>query len=156
MVPRISKPGRSFRFAAIYYGHDRGTIATSERVGWTYVLNSHTDDPGKAVRWMIVSHQAANASKEEQSAPGRRIEKPVWTWSLAVSPDQGDPGQEYWLKAAKSFLAEHGLADQPTVLYAHTDERHAHVHGLTTLIDPATGSMKMKTCLLYTSPSPRD
>mgnify|MGYP003372989229 CR=1 FL=1 len=147
MVPRISKPGRSFRFAAIYYGHDRGTIATSERVGWTYVLNSHTDDPGKAVRWMIVSHQAANASKEEQSAPGRRIEKPVWTWSLAVSPDQGDPGQEYWLKAAKSFLAEHGLADQPTVLYAHTDERHAHVHGLTTLIDPATGSMKMKTIL---------
>lgn len=147
MVPRIGKPGRSFRGASLYFAHDQGTTETAERVGWTHVLNSPSDDPDKTVKWMIVSHYAANNHKEEENAPGRRIEKPVWTWSLALHPDQGDPGQEYWLTAAKSFLTEFGLQDHPTVLYSHTDEQYSHIHGMTTLIDPATNRTKADEAL---------
>ena len=52
MIPRVAKPGRSFKGAGAYYLHDKGHRSTDKRVLFTHTENLPTRDPEKALKCM--------------------------------------------------------------------------------------------------------
>lgn len=145
MVPAISRPGRSFRGAALYFLHDKSEpgqarSATSDRVAWTFTLNLPTDDPHDAWRIMAFTAKNQHALKQQAGikATGRKLERPVFAFSLAWHPDE-TPTREEMIEAARASLRALGLADHQVLITAHDDEPHPHVHILVNRIDPRTG-----------------
>lgn len=148
MVTRLRKPGRSFKDVHAYLTQGKDGYSADERLGWTHVLNLKTDDPEKAIRFMAYQHMAVNEAKDAEGATGRRIENPVFHWSLAEGPEHGTPDQNWWLEEARSFLQRFGLEDHPTVIYEHKDRGYSHMHGVTSLIDPKTGRINERAAKL--------
>jgi hypothetical protein len=139
MVPRLRKPGRSFKAVHEYLTQGKDGRSAEERLGWTHVLNLKTDDPEKAMRFMAYQHMAANEEKDAEGATGRRIDAPVFHWVLALKPERGTPDKNWWMEEVRSFMQEFGIEHHPTIIYEHKDEDHSHIHGVSTLIDPKTG-----------------
>jgi hypothetical protein len=139
MVPKITPAGRSFKGAALYYGHDK-KAATNERVMFCETLNLPTQDPDKA--WKQMAWTAAHEEELKFSAGvkwnGAKTEKPVYAFSLAW--DIGEtPSPEEMREAALSALACRRLQEHQAILYGHNDTEHKHVHVLVNLIHPETG-----------------
>lgn len=139
MIPRIAKGGHSFKGAYQYFFHDKGQ-ATKERVLWTQTENMLTDDPDLAWKVMAYTALEQNRLKEAsgQKATGRKLQKPVFSYSLAWHPEQ-NPDQEHMLETARKSLAVLGMTDYETLIVAHRDEPHRHVHIIVNRVHPITG-----------------
>lgn len=138
MIPKISS-GSSFKGAYQYYLHDKGRD-TSERVDWTHTENLLTDDPAKAWKVMAYTVKEAERLKEAsgQKRTGRKLAKPVFTYSLAWHPEQ-TPSQQHMLATARKSLGVLGLADHEIIIVAHRDVPHKHVHVIVNRVHPLTG-----------------
>lgn len=138
MVPRIGQGGRSFKGAALYYLHDK-KADTSDRVAFVETVNLPTNDPQRAVAHMIDT--AAHADELKRAAglkAGRKLEKPVYTYSLAWHPDQA-PTMAEQVAAARETLDALGLSDRQAMIVAHNDTKHPHVHVIVNRVCPETG-----------------
>ena len=139
MIPRIAAGGRSFKGAYRYYGHDKES-ETRERVAWTHTENMITDDPDKA--WKVMAWTAKEQERLKmasgQRASGRKLEKPVFSYSLAWHPEQ-DPDRDHMLETALESLRVLGLSEYETLVIAHRDEPQRHVHVIVNRVHPITG-----------------
>jgi hypothetical protein len=97
MIPRIAGGGRSFKGAYAYFGHDKEQT-TKHRVEWTHTENMLTDDPDKA--WKVMAYtvyeQARLKEASGQKATGRKLQKPVFSYSLAWHPNRTRTGNTCW------------------------------------------------------------
>lgn len=139
MIPRISKGGRSFKGAYLYFGHDKQQT-TKERVAWTQTENMMTEDPDWAWKMMAYTVRVRERLKEAagQKATGRPLEKPVFTYALAWHPEQ-NPDREHKLETARKSLAALGLSAHEALIIAHNDEPQKHVHIIVNRVHPRTG-----------------
>ncbi len=139
MVPKITRGGHSFKGAFSYYLHDKGAD-TRHRVAWTQTENMLTDDPEKAWKIMAFTAQVQERLKEAsgQSRAGRKLEKPVFAFSLAWHPEQS-PSQEHMLATARKALSTLGLDDHESIIVSHTDEPQKHVHVIVNRVHPISG-----------------
>ncbi|HEY1084282.1 MAG TPA: relaxase/mobilization nuclease domain-containing protein [Prosthecobacter sp.] len=139
MVPKITSGGASFKGAFRYYLHDKGA-ETTERIGWVQTENMRTNDPEKAWKVMAFTAQVQDRLKEAsgQSRAGRKLEKPVFAFSLAWHPEQS-PTPDHMLATARKAIAALGLTDHESVIVAHKDEPQKHVHVIVNRVHPITG-----------------
>lgn len=142
MITRIAGRGHSFKGAGLYYLHDKEAL-TDQRVSWTQVRNMPVRDPEAAMNWMAYTSINANKLKQEAGikTTGRKRERgTVYTFSLSWSPEE-NPDKEKMIKAADETLETLGLQDHQTVLVAHNDTDHPHIHIITNLVNPNDGRM---------------
>jgi hypothetical protein len=142
VVPKIAKRGASFKGAAAYYLHDKGA-ASSSRVAFCHTENLPVAEPELAWRWMAYTARHAGILKQDAgvAATGRKLAKPVYTLSLSWSPEE-NPSREEMVAAAQSALKAIGLSKCQTLLVAHNDEPHPHIHALVNLVDPDSGKVR--------------
>lgn len=137
MVPRTSRPGRSFTGAWNYYAHDKRTpeqkaqgqaVRTRERVGFVQTENlGGIEDDRAAIGLMI-----------DTARQSRRCEKPVYAFSLGWHPEE-TPSQEAMIEAGREALAVLKMQDHQAVMIAHTDTAHPHLHVIVNRVHPETG-----------------
>ena len=145
MVPAITEAGRSFKGAALYYLHDKRRAGeaerlTGERVAWTHTLNLMTDDPEAAWRRMARTAKIGDDLKKAAGvkATGRKMTKPVFAYSLSWG--QGEAvTQDEQLAAAMETLKLLGLTEFQTLIVAHNDTDHSHVHVIVNKVHPVEG-----------------
>ncbi|MFD2257703.1 relaxase/mobilization nuclease domain-containing protein [Luteolibacter algae] len=139
MIPKITKGGISFKSALQYYLHDK-EADTQERVEWAQTENMRTEDPQKAWRVMAYTAKEQDRLKEAsgQSRAGRKLEKPVFAYSLAWHPEQ-KPNKAHMLETARESLQMMGLSEHECVIVAHRDEPQKHVHVIVNRVHPITG-----------------
>jgi hypothetical protein len=139
MIPREAGRGQSFKGAGAYYLHDKDAL-TSERVEFTHTENVPTQDPEKALKWMAWTAIHAEDLKRESGAKttGRPCVKPVFTFSLSWHPEQ-EPKKWEMIGAGRRALIALGLQDHETVMVAHNDTDHSHLHLIVNVVDPETG-----------------
>jgi hypothetical protein len=139
MIPRIAKGGRSFKGAYAYFGHDKQQ-ATKQRVEWTHTENMLTEDPDKAWKVMAYTVYEQGRLKEAsgQKATGRKLQKPVFSYSLAWHPEQ-NPDREHMLATAKKSVVALGFTEHEMLIVAHRDEPQRHVHIIVNRVHPITG-----------------
>ena len=139
MIPRIARGGRSFKGAYAYFGHDKQQ-ATKHRVEWTHTENMLTDNPDKA--WKVMAYtvyeQARLKEASGQKATGRKLQKPVFSYSLAWHPEQ-NPDRKHMLETAKKSVAVLGFTEHEMLIVAHRDEPQRHVHVIVNRVHPITG-----------------
>ena len=139
MVPREARRGRSFKGAGLYYLHDKDVL-TSERVAFTHAENVPTQNPEKALKWMIWTAKHADELKRESGAArtGRDCTKPVYCFSLAWHPEE-QPKKQEMIAAGRQALAALDLQEHETLMVAHNDEAHPHLHLIVNVCHPQTG-----------------
>ncbi|MCH8097900.1 MAG: relaxase/mobilization nuclease domain-containing protein [Proteobacteria bacterium] len=139
MVPKVTKKGRSFKGAALYYLHDKGAL-TDERVAFTHTLNLATEDPHMAARMMAYTamHQSQIKQAAGEVATGRKLTLPVYVYSLAWHPTEA-PTREEMIEAAHQSLKTLDLDGHEIVMAAHNDEEHPHIHVIVNRVHPKTG-----------------
>ena len=139
MVPKVAGRGNSFKGAAQYYLHDKGA-QTAERVAFAETVNLPTRDPEKAFKCMAWTalHQNEIKARAGGSAKGRKLQYPVYTYSLAWAPDE-KPTRQEMLGAAKETLKVLGLHEHEAILVSHRDEPHPHIHVIVNRVHPETG-----------------
>lgn len=144
MIPVIAGSGSSFSGAFAYYFHDKNAEATA-RVAWTHTRNMLTDCADKA--WKVMAYTAKAQERLKEAAgklrTGRKLEKPVFAYSLSWHPEQ-KPDKATMLKAAKLSLETLGLSDREAMISAHRDEPQPHIHIIVNRVHPVTG-MAAKT-----------
>lgn len=140
MIPRISKVGRSFKGAFQYFAHDKDKQPTRNRIAWAHTENMLTDDPDHAWKVMAytVRQQERLKAASGQKTTGRKLEKPVFSYSLAWHPEQ-NPDKEHMLETARKSLAALELSEHETLFIAHRDEPQKHVHVIVNRVHPITG-----------------
>jgi hypothetical protein len=124
----------------LYYLHDRGA-STSERVAFAHTENVPTDDPHKALKWMAWTAMNAEEIKRESGSAttGRSCARPVFSFSLAWHPDEEEPKKWDMIGAARQALMALGLHEHETVMVAHSDRNHPHLHLIVNVVHPETG-----------------
>ena len=139
MIPRVGPGGASFQGAGLYYLHDKDAL-TSERVAFTHTLNTHTDSPDRSLKVMAwtAMHQSGLKQAAGVKATGRKLEKPVYTYSLAWAQDES-PNRDEMVTAAQDSLKALGMEDQQAVLVAHSDTEHPHIHVILNRVHPENG-----------------
>ena len=140
MIVKFVKPGKSFKGVAVYLGHDTGHAKTSERVAWTDTLNLAHDHIESAVHEMYTTCLDADLLKQEAGirAGGTQVEKPVKHVSLNWDPSE-TPDRAEITRAAQWFLKHMGWDEHQTLLFAHRDKPHRHVHLVINAVHPVTG-----------------
>jgi len=139
MIPRVGPGGASFQGAGLYYLHDKDAL-TSDRVAFTHTLNTHTDSPDRSLKVMAWTalHQGELKQSAGVVATGRKLEKPVYTYSLAWAQDEAPAPQEM-IAAAQDSLKALGMDDRQAVLVSHSDTDHPHIHVILNRVHPETG-----------------
>src|SRR5436853_7108285 len=109
MIVKISRRGKSFKGATLYYSHDKRLPGeterlTSERVAWAETLNLANDDPELA--WREMWHTARDQKELKRAAglrtSGNRVHEPVLPIVLSwAEPDMPTP--EHQRAAARQF-----------------------------------------------------
>jgi len=118
--------GRRFGPLADYLVHGRSGVETN-RVAWTASRNLGTDEPELAAALMTATAR--------QSA---MVQVPVY--HLTISFDQHDQVTPAQMQAvADRVLQDLGLAEYQTLMVAHRDRAHAHLHVMVNRIHPETG-----------------
>ncbi len=140
MVPRVSRPGRSFTGAWAYYFHDKRSLEqiergegqhTAGRVEWFHVENAAgIEDERAAIGLMI-----------DTARQSKRCEKPVYAFSLGWHPEQR-PERAEMIEAARAALQVLEMQDHQAVFVAHNDTAHRHVHVIVNRVHPETGLAK--------------
>jgi len=137
MVPRVSRPGRSFTGAWAYYFHDKRSLEqvergegqhTAGRVEWFHVENAGGVEDERAAFGLMI----------DTARQSQRCEKPVYAFSLGWHPEQR-PGRGEMIEAGQEALKVLGMEDYQAVLVAHSDTAHPHVHVIVNRVHPETG-----------------
>lgn len=126
----------------MYYLHDK-EAQTTKRVAWTETRNMPMNDPEVATKFMAFTAINSNRIKQEAGIPltGRKREKGVvYTFSLSWSPEE-QPDRVLMVKSADETLELLGLQDHQSLIIAHSDTKHPHVHVICNLINPNDGRM---------------
>jgi len=139
MIPVIAERGTCFAGAFAYYCHDK-RARTRNRVAWTHTVNLLTDCVDVGCQRMIrtVKHQNVLKRRSGQHATGAKLKKPVFSYSLSWHPEQR-PTQAAMLEAAHDTLRCLGLTEHQTVIVAHNEKPHEHLHLIVNLAHPVTG-----------------
>lgn len=139
MIPRQSKLGKNFKGAGAYYLQDP-SASTSERVAFTHTENIPTQDAHKALKWMAWTAIHAEELKREAGVQdnGQCCTKPVFTLSLAWHPEQ-EPHKWEMIGAGRRALIALGLEEHETLMVAHNDTDHPHLHLIVNTVHPETG-----------------
>lgn len=139
MVPKVAARGTSFKGAGAYYLHDK-KARSAARVAFTHTENLPTDNAEQALKCMAYTalHQDALKRANGSAATGRKLAKPVYTYSLSWAPDE-TPSQEQMIAAARETLEALGLSDHEVLMVAHNDEPHPHIHLIVNRVHPETG-----------------
>jgi hypothetical protein len=139
MVPKVAGKGTSFKGAGLYYLHGKGAL-TAERVAFTHTENLPTDSPDLALK--IMAHTAMRQDDLKawsgQAKTGRKLAYSVYTYSLSWAPDEA-PTREEMLEAGLQTLKVLGLDSHETLMVAHRDEPHPHLHLIVNRVHPETG-----------------
>ncbi len=139
MIPKITKKGTSFKGAALYYLHDK-RAQTTDRIEFTQTQNLATNDPEMA--WKMMAHTAMHQSEIKKAAggvsKGRKLTQPVYAYSLAWHPTQ-EPTKDNMIDAGLKTLKILGLCDHESIMVAHNDEPHSHIHLIVNRVHPETG-----------------
>lgn len=149
MIPRVARGSTSFGEAKDYYLHDKdgdvldrdesspmqqagdyalndkGGARTSHRVGFTETINLEATAPAEAIREMQDRYDAFR--QQEHHKRGRKLQKPVYTYSLSWSPDE-KPSRDEMMAAARSSLTAMRLDGLQTLVVQHLDEPQPHIH----------------------------
>jgi hypothetical protein len=141
VTPKVAKRGGSFKGAAAYYLHDKGAD-TDDRVAFCTTRNLPVDEPELAWRWMAYTAKHAGILKHDAGVAksGTRMSKPVYTLSLSWHPDD-KPAPDFMVRMMDTALAKIGLSNCQTLLVAHNDTEHPHIHAIVNLVDPDTGKI---------------
>lgn len=142
MIARIAARGHSFKGAGMYYLHDK-EAQTTKRVAWTETRNLPMNDPEAATKFMAFTAINSNKIKQEAGIPltGRKREKGVvYTFSLSWSPEE-QPSRELMIQSADETLEVLGLMDHQSLIVAHNDTKHPHIHIICNLVSPTDGRM---------------
>lgn len=138
MIPRVTKSGRSFKGAGLYYLHDKGAL-TNDRVAFTETLNLPTNDADRGIAHMIDTATHANQLKQQSGIKGGRpLQAPVYCYSLAWHPSEA-PTKAEQLDAVQATLKRLGVSDRQAVIVGHNDTDHRHVHVMVNRVCPRTG-----------------
>lgn len=143
MIPRIARRGHSFIGCSKYYLHDKGSAKTSNRVAWTHTINLPTNDPQTAFKCMAFTVMHADILKQKSGIvrTGRKnINGAVYSFSLSWHPQQ-NPDQDTMLMAAYEALERLDLQEHESIIVAHNDCKHKHIHIVTCLVHPETGKI---------------
>ena len=139
MIPKVARKGASFKNAANYYLHDKGS-STQDRVEWTQTRNLLTDDPDKA--WKVMAWTAKHNEDLKKASgarlTGKKLKNPVFSFSLSWHPEQ-QPDKEEMIRAADEAMDFLGLSEHEAFMVAHNDEEHRHVHVIANTVHPETG-----------------
>ena len=125
-VIAVSSSGKSFRALAAYLAAGR-TGEERDRVAWSTARNLPTNDPELAARFMRAT-----------AAQSAKVEKPVYHVVLSFDPTDV-PDRATMERVADKVLDRLGLADHQTIIVAHRDRTHAHVHLLVNRVHPELG-----------------
>lgn len=138
MVPRTSRPGRSFTGAWKYYAHDKRTaqqqaqgqeVRTRERVGFVQTENlGGMEDDRAAIGLMI-----------DTARRSTRCKAPVYAFSLAWHPEE-TPDQAHMIDSGREALKVLGMQDHQALMISHMDTAHPHLHIIVNRIHPETGT----------------
>lgn len=133
---------RSVRGYANYALHDTDNRATANRVAWTHTLNLATDDPH--VAWRIIEATDMEADRLKLAAgkklTGNKVDASFRHLVLSWHPEQKDSlDKESMVAAAVGALRALGAQKSQTLIVAHNDSDHPHVHILYSRISPENG-----------------
>lgn len=115
-----------------YALHDKGDRRTAYRVGFTEILNMETETPEGAIEQMTASFERYR--EKEAHKRGRKLQKPLFAYSLSWAPDE-NPTREEMLDAAHSSLKALRLEGLQTLIVQHLDEPQPHIHVLVNRIE---------------------
>jgi hypothetical protein len=139
MIPTVTKKGTSFKGAAAYYLHDKNAL-TNERIDFTQTQNLATDNPEMA--WKLMAYTAMHQSEIKKAAggvaKGRKLTQPVYAYSLAWHPKQ-EPTKEHMIESGLKTLKILGLDEHESIIVAHNDADHKHLHLIVNRVHPETG-----------------
>ena len=156
MIPRVSKAGRSFKGAMLYFAHDQGR-STSERLGFVELVNlpilagddaaRDLERAGAIMAWTAIHQNEIRELHHHQTSPGtpyrrsgRKLETPVYSFSLRFAPEDAGRIDDAMLKrAAHGALKALGLENCQAAILQHKDSIPPHVHVVVCPIDPKTG-----------------
>lgn len=144
MVPRIHKKGKSFRGAALYVLHDKGTTATADRVGWTATRNLATEDP--EVAWRVMAATAMDQGRLKAEAgvknTGRKSRDHVLHLTLSWHGSESEGlDRDEMMRAANQAIHALDAGDRQALIAAHRDTDEPHVHILINRVSPDDGRM---------------
>lgn len=122
----MSSSSRSFESLGSYLVAGRSGLE-HDRVAWSASRNLPTDDPELAAKIMRAT-----------AAQNLRVDKPVY--HLVLSFDPNDVVDRAAMEhVADRVLAALRLQEHQTVIVAHKDREHAHMHLLVNRVHPETG-----------------
>lgn len=139
MIPRIHDRGGSFMGTVAYITHDPNA-ETKDRVMWADTVNLHEGEPEHAWQPMLATWRERTRLKREAGIDlrGRDNSKPVFHYTIAWHPSER-PSQEQMKEAARASLKALQLDQHQTVMAAHDDTDHWHVHIVVNSVHPQTG-----------------
>lgn len=156
MIPRVSKPGQSFKGAMLYFAHDQGR-STSQRLGFVELVNlpilagddaaRDLERAGAIMAWTAIHQNEIRELHHHQTSPGtpyrrsgRKLKTPVYSFSLRFAPEDAGRIDDAMLKrAAHGALKALGLENCQAAILQHKDSIPPHVHVVVCPIDPKTG-----------------
>jgi len=129
VIAKDSGTGKSFGGLVRYLEHGkRGEKA--DRVAWFQSNNLFAQ-----------SMDEAAAIMKDVANQNTRVEKPVYHFSINWHPEESDRvDQALALDITRAALKDIGLEDHQSLIVAHKDEDHFHVHIVANRIDPETGN----------------
>lgn len=138
MIPRLHKRGRSFKGACTYILHDPGK-RTTERVLWVGTQNLAADpDNAWFEMFAVARDQAQLKAGAGMDARGRKNTSPVLHLSLTWAIGE-NPFPQHMREAALGSLKALGLDQHQSLMAAHGDKEHLHVHIVVNTMHPQTG-----------------
>lgn len=122
----VSTHGRQFGGLVQYLLHGRSG-EEHDRVAWVTAFNLPIDDPTLAAPAM-----------QATAAQNYRVDQPVY--HLVLSFDPGDqPTEATMREVASRLLRDLQLAEYQTLIVAHRDRWHSHMHLVINRVHPETG-----------------
>ncbi len=117
---------------------------SNDRVAWTQAHNIAVNDPDMAWRIMAATALDRDRLKKQAGIPptGNKSDKCVLHLSISWREDEAkgldDEGMQI---AAKRAIKTLGAQDHQSLVIAHTDTKHPHVHILINRVNPEDGRM---------------
>lgn len=135
MIGKVVQPGKGFRGLINYLlkgpkpdPNDPAAMkAHEDRVAWIEMNNMLIDDPEKAPALM-----RATAMKS------KRVQRPVYHFVISWHKNEA-PTQDMMRQVAHTTLDDIDLADYQSIMIAHHDKEHRHVHIIVNRVHPETG-----------------